>query len=169
MKNALARSQDPAVYLVPGGLDQTREDDQIIRSALNILARRMKKKGPCFSNPEPLKQFLMLQTAGLEHEVFSVMFLDVGNNFIALEEVFRGTLTQVSVYPREIVKLALKHGAAAVVLSHNHPSGGCTPSRADEALTNTLKTALSLVDVRVLDHIIVGGCETLSMAERGLM
>ncbi|OGA98136.1 MAG: hypothetical protein A3E79_11820 [Burkholderiales bacterium RIFCSPHIGHO2_12_FULL_61_11] len=169
MSHALTRSQDPAVYLVPAGPNQTREDDQIILSALNILTRRMKKKGPHFSNPEPIKQFLMLKTGGLEHEVFSVLFLDSGNNFIALEEIFRGTLNQCSVYPREIAKLALKHGAAAVVLSHNHPSGECTPSRADESLTNVLKTALALVDVRVLDHIIVSANETLSMAERGLM
>ena len=97
------------------------------------------------------------------------MFLDVQHRLLALEEMFRGTLSQTSVYPREIVLRALHHQAAAVVFAHNHPSGSVQPSRADEALTQTLKAALALVDVRVLDHIIVGTGETLSMAERGLM
>ena len=168
MKNAVARSQDPAIYLVPG-TDTKKEDDQIVQSALNILYRRIKKKGPKFGAPDDLKVYLRLKTGDLEHEVFSVLFLDTQNYFIAMEEMFRGTLTQCSVYPREIVKLAMKHGAAGVVLTHNHPSGGVQPSMADEALTQTLKIALALIDVRVLDHIIVSAEETLSMAERGLM
>jgi DNA repair protein RadC len=97
------------------------------------------------------------------------LFLDVQNRLLEMEELFRGTLSQTSVYPREVVKRALHHGAAAVVLAHNHPSGSVQPSRADEALTQTLKAALALVDVRVLDHIIIGQGETLSMAERGLV
>jgi DNA repair protein RadC len=95
--------------------------------------------------------------------------LDVQNRLVAMEEMFRGTLTQTSVYPREVVKRALHHQAGAVVLAHNHPSGSVQPSRADEMITHTLKAALALVDVRVLDHIIVGQGETLSMAERGLV
>jgi DNA repair protein RadC len=97
------------------------------------------------------------------------LFLDVQNRLLEMEELFRGTLSQTSVYPREVVKRALHHGAAAVVLAHNHPSGSVQPSRADVALTQTLKAALALVDVRVLDHIIIGQGETLSMAERGLV
>jgi DNA repair protein RadC len=98
-----------------------------------------------------------------------VLFLDSQNKLLAMEELFRGTLTQTSVYPREVVIRALHHGAAAVVLAHNHPSGSVQPSRADEALTQTLKAALALVDVRVLDHIIVGPGQALSMAETGLI
>ena len=103
------------------------------------------------------------------HEIFAVLFLDSQNRLIALEEMFRGTLTQTSVYPREVVLRALHHHAAAVVLTHNHPSGTVQPSRADEALTQTLKAALALVDVRVLDHVIVAPGQALSMAERGLI
>ena len=169
MLQAVVRSQDPAVYLVPGVPDKTKEDDKIISQALNILSRRIKKPGVYFSNPDCVKEYLMLQTAGLEHEVFIVLLLDVQNNLLHHEQMFRGTATQTSVYPRELVKLVLKHNASAVVFCHNHPSGTTQPSRADELLTSTLKTTLALVDCRVLDHIIVSGCESLSMAERGMM
>ena len=98
-----------------------------------------------------------------------MLFLDAQHRVIETEEMFRGTLTQTSVYPREVVKAALTHNAAAVILAHNHPSGSTTPSRADELLTQTLKAALTLVDVRVLDHMVVTTGEVLSMAERGLM
>ena len=101
--------------------------------------------------------------------MFAVLFLDAQNRLVAMEEMFRGTLTHTSVYPREVVKRALHHQAGAVVLAHNHPSGSVQPSRADETITQTLKAALALVDVRVLDHIIVGQGETFSMAERGLV
>mgnify|MGYP000187383193 CR=1 FL=1 len=101
--------------------------------------------------------------------VFAVLFLDAQNRLVAMEEMFRGTLTQTSVYPREVVLRALHHQSAAVVLAHNHPSGSVQPSRADEALTQNLKASLALVDVRVLDHIIVGHGQTLSMAEQGLL
>jgi len=116
-----------------------------------------------------VKDYLRLKLAPKDHEVFAVMFLDAQNRVIECEEMFRGTLTSTSVYPREVVKAALMHNAAAVVLSHNHPSGSTTPSRADELLTHTMKQALALVDVRVLDHIIVAVGGTLSMAETGLM
>ena len=122
-----------------------------------------------FASPGAVKQFLQLHLAAKPHEVFAVLFLDVQNRLLAMEELFRGTLTQTSVYPREVVLRALHHQCAAVVLAHNHPSGSVQPSRADEALTQTLKSALALVDIRVLDHIIVGAGETLSMAERGLL
>ena len=111
----------------------------------------------------------VLQLGGRAHEVFAVLFLDAQSRLIALEEMFRGTLTQTSVYPREIVKRSLDLGAAAVILAHNHPSGAAEPSRADEFLTQTLKSALSLVDVRVLDHLVVGQGQVVSFAERGLL
>ena len=98
-----------------------------------------------------------------------MLFLDAQNCLLAMEELFRGTLTQTSVYPREVVLRALHHRAASVVLAHNHPSGAARPSRADEALTQTLKTTLALVDVRVLDHIIVTHSQALSMAQAGLL
>lgn len=122
-----------------------------------------------FSSPDAVKQFLQLHVARVPHEVFAVMFLDAQNRLIEMEVMFRGTLTQTSVYPREIVKRALHHEAAAVVLAHNHPSGTVQPSRADEALTGTLKQALSLIDVRVLDHVIVAPGNACSMAEKGLI
>jgi len=112
---------------------------------------------------------LRLQIATKDHEVFVVLFLDAQNRFIACEEVFRGTLTQTSVYPREVVKAALKHNAAAVVFAHNHPSGAAEPSIQDQALTRTLADALALVDVKAIDHFIVVGTGAVSFAERGLM
>lgn len=121
------------------------------------------------SSPDAVKQFLQLHLARVPHEVFAVMFLDAQNRLIEMEVMFRGTLTQTSVYPREIVKRALHHESAAVVLAHNHPSGTVQPSRADEALTATLKQALSLIDVRILDHIIVAPGSACSMAEKGLI
>lgn len=121
------------------------------------------------SSPASVRDYLRLHFAGQEHESFVVMFLDAQNRLIASEELFRGTLTQTSVYPREIVKEALRRNAAALIFAHNHPSGIAEPSRADEMLTNSLKQALALVDVRVLDHFIIAGATTLSFAERGLI
>ena len=125
--------------------------------------------GPVFVSPTAVRNFLQLLFAGRTHESFVVLFLDNANRLIVAEEVFRGTLSQTSVYPREIVKQALRLNAAAVMLSHNHPSGLAEPSRADEYLTQTLKQALTLIDVRVLDHLVVGGKTTTSFAERGLL
>ncbi|MFM1924454.1 MAG: hypothetical protein RIT44_260 [Pseudomonadota bacterium] len=122
-----------------------------------------------FHTPGAIKHYLQLQLAHKNHEVFAVLFLDNQNRLLATEELFRGTLSQTSVYPREVVMRALHHQSAAVVLSHNHPSGSVQPSRADEQLTQALKAALALVDVRVLDHIIVGQGQALSMAEQGLL
>jgi DNA repair protein RadC len=122
------------------------------------------------SSPQAVRDYLRLKLAALPYEVFMVLLLDAQNRLIAAEEAFRGSLTQTSVYPREIVKLALAHNAAAVILAHNHPSGVTEPSRADELLTAQLKQALALVDVRVLDHFIVAGsAPPLSFAERGLI
>jgi len=140
----------------------------VFELARRALSQRLKER-EAFHTPGAVKQYLQLQLAHKNHEVFAVLFLDSQNRLLALEELFRGTLSQTSVYPREVVLRALHHQAAAVVLSHNHPSGSVQPSRADEHLTQTLKAALALVDVRVLDHIIVGQGQALSMAEQGLM
>ena len=120
-------------------------------------------------SPQTVRHFLELQMAGLPHEVFSVLFLDAQHQLLAFEEMFRGTLAQTSVHPREVVKRALGLNASAVILAHNHPSGAPEPSRADEALTQVLKSALALIEVRVLDHLVVARGGVVSLAERGLM
>ena len=121
------------------------------------------------TSPGAVRDYLRLAIAGLEHEVFVCLWLDAQHRVIACEEAFRGTLTQTSVYPREIVKAALRSNAAAVIFAHNHPSGAAQPSQADELLTRNLKEALALVEVKVLDHFIVAGRQALSFAERGLL
>lgn len=146
----------------------TKTGHDIIQRALELLACEVKATDT-LSDPGAVKDYLRLRLAPLPHEVFAVVFLDAQNRVIVTEEMFRGTLTQTSVYPREVLKSALMHNAAGVILAHNHPSGSATPSRADEMLTQTLKAALALVDVRVLDHLVVTAGECLSMAERGLM
>jgi DNA repair protein RadC len=140
----------------------------VLELSRRALAQQLRER-TVFATPDAVKHYLQLHLSAKTHEVFAVLFLDVQNRMLALEELFRGTLTQTSVYPREIVLRALHHQAAAVVLAHNHPSGTAQPSRADEALTQTLKAALALIDVRVLDHVIVATGEALSMADKGLM
>jgi len=121
------------------------------------------------TSPSAVRDFLRLRLGGLPHEVFVVILLDAQHRVLSVDELFRGTLTQTSVYPREVVKVALRANAAAVIFAHNHPSGVAQPSQADELLTRTLKDALALVDVKVLDHFIVAGTSILSFAERGLL
>lgn len=140
----------------------------VAEMARRALAQQM-QAAPVFENPERVKDYLALHLAGRLQEVFAVLFLDSQHRLLKLEELFHGTLAQTSVYPREVVRRALALNAAAVVLAHNHPSGVAEPSRADEFLTQTLKSALQLVDVRVLDHIVVGQGQVVSMAERGLL
>ena len=140
----------------------------VLELARRALAQQLRER-EVFDSPETVRHYLQLHLAAKGHEVFAVLFLDSQNRLLAMEELFRGTLTQTSVYPREVVLRALHHQAAAVVLAHNHPSGSVQPSRADEALTQTLKTTLALVDVRVLDHFIVAPGQALSMAEKGLV
>ena len=140
----------------------------VMEMARRALAQQL-QDGPIFDSPQRVKDYLGLQLGGRKQEVFAVLFLDVQHRLLALEEMFRGTLSQTSVYPREVVRRALALNAGAVVLAHNHPSGLAEPSRADEFLTQTLKSALQLVDVQVLDHIVVGQGQTVSMAERGLL
>jgi len=142
-------------------------------SAAVELARRSLheelKSGAALTSPGSVRDYLRLALGGREHEVFICLWLDAQHRVLKLEELFRGTLTQTSVYPREIVKAALASNAAAVIFAHNHPSGVAQPSQADELLTRNLKEALGLVEVKVLDHFIVAGSHALSFAERGLL
>ena len=143
-------------------------EDRVIERALKILMARM-RTAESLSSPGAVRDYLRLALSGREHEVFVVIYLDAQHRVLHSEELFRGTLTQTSVYPREVVKAALAANAAAVILAHNHPSGIAEPSHADELLTRQLKAALALVDVRVLDHFVVAGAASLSFAERGLI
>lgn len=143
-------------------------EDAVIKRALKILAGRM-RSGPALNSPSAVRDYLVLTLSEKPHEVFVVIFLDAQNRVLAADEMFRGTLTQTSVHPREIVKAALQHNAAAVIFAHPHPSGVAEPSRADELLTQTLRRALALVDVNVLDHFVIAAGSALSFAERGLI
>lgn len=167
-----------------GGLLQTEVDDlrrvkgvgpakraeiaAVLEIARRALAATLADQ-PMFESPEMVKDFLRLNLGQRAHEVFAVLYLDARHRLIRFEEMFRGTLTQTSVYPREVVKQSLALNAAAVVLAHNHPSGAMEPSKADEYLTQTLKSSLALVDVRVLDHLVVTRQGVTSFAERGLL
>lgn len=140
----------------------------IMELARRLLAEDM-QKGVALTASDKVTDYLRLYFGRQSHESFVVLFLDVGNKLIACTEMFRGTLSHTSVYPREVVKAALACNAASVIFAHNHPSGTVKPSQADKTLTHLLRQALGLVDIRVLDHIIVAGSETFSFAERGLM
>jgi DNA repair protein RadC len=138
----------------------------VLELARRSLAEEL-QAGVALDAPHTVKQYLQLRLGGKAHESFAVLFLDVKNRLIACEELFHGTLTHASVYPREVVKRALQHNAASIILSHNHPSGVSEPSNADHALTQALQQALALVDVRVLDHFVVAGKDVYSFAEHG--
>lgn len=160
----------------PLTIRETGSDDRaerILDAAKELLARALSEEmqeGEVLSSPDKVRDFLRLRLAERPHEVFMVLLMDVQHRLLADVELFRGTLTQTSVYPREVVKLALSHNAAAVIFAHNHPSGVPEPSQADIHLTNALRQALSLVDVRTIDHIVVGGnASPVSFAERGLL
>lgn len=140
----------------------------VLEIARRAMGRRLEQR-PVFESPQMVKDYLQLHLGGLEHEAFVVLFLDTQHRLIRHDEMFRGTLNQTSVYPRELVKRALQLNAAAVVLAHNHPSGVAEPSRADEHLTQQVQAALRLVDVKVLDHQVVGAGQVVSFAERGLL
>jgi len=143
-------------------------DEQLIQRALDLLAGRL-HTGDVLASPAVVRDYLRLHLGGREHEVFVVILLDSQNRVLDILDLFRGTLTQTSVYPREVVKAALTANAGGVIFAHNHPSGLAEPSRADELLTQSLKQALALVDVKVLDHIVVGAASSISFAERGLI
>ncbi len=143
-----------------------------LQAVLEMARRSLREqiaRGAALGSPQAVRDYLRLKLQDRPHEVFVGVFLDAQNRVLAVEELFRGTLTQTSVYPREVVKRALHHNAAALIFAHNHPSGVAEPSRADEALTQALKQALALVDVKVLDHFVVGGGAAMSFAERGLL
>jgi len=140
----------------------------VLEIARRVLAHQLAER-PLFDHPQRVKDYVSLHLAALDHEAFAVLFVDAQFRLIAMETMFRGTLTHTAVHAREVVKRALALNAAAVVLAHNHPSGSAEPSRADELLTQGLKSALQLVDVRVLDHLVVGQAAVISFAERGLL
>jgi DNA repair protein RadC len=154
---------------VPGmGPAKFAQMQAVMEMARRALDERVVRED-VLSSPQAVRDYLRLKLQAREHEVFVAVFLDTQNRVIVLEELFRGSLKETSVYPREVVKRALYHNAAGVILAHNHPSGVAEPSRADEALTRALKDALALVDVRVLDHFIVAAGAGVSFAERGLL
>ena len=144
------------------------EDDKILRLAEDIARYRLSKNTTKLTSPDDTKKYVAAALRNLEHEVFSVVFLDNQNGVIAYEEMFRGTINGSSIYPREIAKRSLELNAAAIIVAHNHPSGTTEPSREDVLITKRLVEAMSLLEIRVLDHIIVGA-EMLSMADSGLI
>ena len=152
----------------PYAPDPTMKLQAVRELATRAMAEDLKGRD-CLTSPGAVRDLLRHKLAGLPHEVFVCIHLDAQHRVIAIEELFRGTLTQTSVYPREVVKAALRANAAAVIFAHNHPSGACQPSQADELLTRNLKEALAMVDVKVLDHFIIAGTSALSFAERGLL
>ena len=168
LSGLLHASSDDLKRIKGLGPAKRAEISAVIELARRSLRQQLSER-PVFDAPPTVKEYVSLQLAQRGHEVFAVLFLDAHNRLLKLEEMFRGTLTQTSVYPREVVKRALELHAAAVILAHNHPSGAAEPSRADEYLTQTLKSALALVDVRVLDHLVVGQGQVVSFAERGLL
>lgn len=143
-------------------------DSEIIEAALKILSKRM-SRGSLLASPRAARDYLALRFGQVEHEVFSAIYLTKRHQVIACEELFRGTLDGASVHPRIVVKQALRHNAAALLISHNHPSGQVTPSQADEFITSRLKAALDLIDVKLIDHVVVAGGDTMSFAESGLL
>jgi DNA repair protein RadC len=160
----------PASLRLVKGLGPAKQAEllAILELAKRALAEQLRQRA-AFESPSAVKHYLQLHLADKTHEVFAIMFLDSQHRLVAFEEMFQGTINQTSVYPREVLKRALHHHASAVVLAHNHPSGRVVASSADEHLTHTLKAALAMVDIKVLDHIIVGPGQSTSMAESGLL
>ncbi len=166
---ALSAASAEAFCAVPGlGTAKYAQLQAVMEMARRALKEQAKQRD-ALTSPQAVRDYLRLQLGTREYEVFMAVFLDTQNRVIAMEELFRGTLKETSVYPREVVKRALAHNAGAVIFAHNHPSGVAEPSRADEAITRALKQALALVDVRVLDHFIVAAGGGVSLAERGLV
>lgn len=169
-KGAAARRSSPSQEACLEYAARLGERDvRLVQRALKVLEKRAFYPGAGLSNPRVVRDFLRFRFAGLEHEEFRAIWLNAQNHLIADDRLSLGSLTQTSVYPREVVKAGLAHNAAAVIFSHNHPSGVSEPSAADELLTRNLKDALALVDIKVLDHFIVGAGVPLSFAERGLL
>src|SRR3990170_3189937 len=167
--SALFAASGEVFYAVPGlGRAKYAQLQAVLEMARRALKEQI-SRGVALNSPQTVRDYLRLKLQDRPHEVFVSVFLDAQNRVLAVEELFRGTLTQTSVYPREVVKRALHHNAAALIFAHNHPSGIAEPSRSDEALTQALKQALCLVDVKVLDHFVVGAGAAMSFAERGLL
>ena len=165
----LLSAEQQVIGNIPGvGMAKYAQLHAVLEMSKRAL-RETLSRGAALSSPQAVRDYLRLKLQGRPHEVFVGVFLDAQNRVLEVEELFRGTLTQTSVFPREIVKRALHHNAAGIIFAHNHPSGVAEPSRADEALTQTLKHTLALVDVKVLDHFVVGGDAAMSFAERGLL
>jgi DNA repair protein RadC len=165
------KSEDAPKYNIEVALDKA-EEDAIIDRALAIAKKRAKQYGVTIGTPYAARDYFTLRLAKREDqhtEVFSVAFLDSHHRLIAVEDIFQGSISQCMIYPREVVRRALHHNASSLVLSHNHPSGNLEPSQADKRLTQTLRDALALVDVTVVDHVICGEGNSLSMAENGSM
>jgi DNA repair protein RadC len=156
------------LYVCGGQGFRTAAPEEVIRAARDHMTSRC-RRGRSMNSPRAIRDFLSLKLGTLEHEMFCVLLLDKRNRLIEYVELFRGTIDGASVHPREVVKLALAKNAASVVFAHPHPSGVAEPSQADELITQRLKDALGLVDIRVLDHLIVAGGEVTSFAERGLI
>jgi len=166
---ALSAASAEVFCAVPGlGPAKYAQLQAVMEMARRALKEQAKQRD-ALTSPQAVRDYLRLQLGTREYEVFMAVFLDTQNRVIAMEELFRGTLKETSVYPREVVKRALVHNAGAIIFAHNHPSGVAEPSRADEAITQALKQALALVDVRVLDHFIVAAGGGVSLAERGLI
>jgi DNA repair protein RadC len=162
---------EPAQRLwIRGDFDALRPASagEVIAASRRLMSRRV-RRGTALNSPNAVREFLAIKLGALEHETFAVLLLDTRHRLIEYVELFRGTIDGASVHPREVLKLALAHNAAALILAHPHPSGVAEPSRADELITHRLKEALALVDIRVLDHIIVAGGEVVSLSERGLL
>lgn len=159
----LKAGAEPGTYVMETNV--VTEDD--ILTMAKQLSRKRLTKGRCMANPSDVKEHLLTLYRDYEHEVFAVLLLDSTHRLIGLHELFRGTINSAVVHPREVVKLALQHNAAAAILMHNHPSGNPEPSQADLDVTKTLKDTLALISVRVVDHIIVGADRCTSLAQRG--
>ena len=154
------------LYVRESDLFREATSEETLLAAHQALARRF-RRGVSLSSPLLVREYVRISLAALEHEVFCVLLLDTHHRLLSCRELFRGTLDGAAVYPREVVKEVLKYNAAAVIFAHNHPSGVAEPSPADELITRRLREALSLIDVRVLDHLVVAGTALVSMAERG--
>ncbi|CQI97908.1 RadC family protein [Yersinia frederiksenii] len=155
------------ITLSPTVAEMSPCEQRTIRRALNLLAKQLREPGVAFTSTHVTRDWLRLHLTGLEREVFIVLWLDNQNRLLAQETLFTGTINSTTVHPRELVKSAMKHNAASAVLAHNHPSQLAEPSQADRQITDRLVNALGLVDVRVLDHLVVGGLDIVSFAERG--
>lgn len=145
----------------------TPDEEQLVQQALSVMERHLFQRGPCLEFPEAVRDYLRLNLAGENHEVFAVLFLDSRHRVLAFEQLFHGSINNVNVYPRRVLQRVLEHNSAAVILVHNHPSGDTTPSREDIHVTATLKNILTVIDVRLLDHFIVGCGDPYSFSEAG--